>query len=374
MLNLMQQSFEIIERPESNQDEINILKHLELIGRTCYKSEDKITDSSAIKFIEMLYDRKHWAMLEHYVFVFEVSEDVYELFNQDYLMQIVGFDANIVEKLRYIHRSYVSSEDADDDTGMYLISGSATAFNYLWGIPKFVEHYNNLGLIKLFTFFKYMEAKWPHLFKDPIGLDTLYDGIANIDVRTLSNQEIESLPFQHRLIHQTMSVRFITNRGVSHEIVRHRPASYGQESTRYCNYGNKGINLIIPSWMPELDYQTLLNTDPMCLMNNFRNLLGEKAQLWFSSAIRMSDDYNRLLKSGCKPQEARGVLENDLKTEIVMTANMYEWNHFFKMRADKAAHPDMQSIAYPLLSACHQKYSEIFDDNMKRVAREDRDE
>ena len=125
--------------------------------------------------------------------------------------------------------------------------------------------------------------------------------------------------------HVSASYRIVCSRGVSHEIVRHRLASYSQESTRYCNYGGKELQFIYPEWAHEAN------------VIDFSN--------WISAHRMEEHTYKFLLAGGRTPQEARGVLSNDLKTEMIMTANFREWRHFIQMRCPKTAHPDMRRVA-----------------------------
>lgn len=143
------------------------------------------------------------------------------------------------------------------------------------------------------------------------------------------------------LEHASLTVKIITDRGITHEIVRHRIASYSQESTRYCNYGNKQIQFVKP-----VDIEPLTST----------------YETWKQSCLLSEQAYNRLLKEGCSPQIARSVLPNCLKTEIVMTANIREWRHFLKLRTDKAAHPDMRYVANLILKEFKVKYPILFED------------
>lgn len=147
------------------------------------------------------------------------------------------------------------------------------------------------------------------------------------------------------LEHCSVTVKFICDRGVSHEIVRHRVASYCQESTRYCNYSKDGfgseITVIEPCYLKE-------GTKAYTL---WKNLCNCAEQIYFG-----------MLDDGCSPQEARAVLPNSLKTEVVMTANMREWRHFLKLRCAKAAHPQMREVACMLLEQFKEKVSVIFDD------------
>lgn len=145
--------------------------------------------------------------------------------------------------------------------------------------------------------------------------------------------------------HVSVSVSVICDRGVSHEIVRHRLASYSQESTRYCNYDGEKygseITVIKPCFFEDGtdSYTTWLN-DCMCAENN----------------------YLFMVTHGCKPEEARTVLPNSLKTEICITMNLREWRHFFKLRTAPAAHPQMREIATKMLKEFQEKIPVIFDD------------
>ena len=148
------------------------------------------------------------------------------------------------------------------------------------------------------------------------------------------------------LEHVSISVRVICDRGVSHEIVRHRVASYSQESTRYCNYSNEKfgeeLTFIKPCYWDE-------DSDSM--------------KLWEVTMGIIENTYQCLIKQQkATPQEARSILPNSLKTEIVMTMNLREWRHFFKLRCAKAAHPQMREIAYLILDTFKKEIPVIFDD------------
>ena len=147
------------------------------------------------------------------------------------------------------------------------------------------------------------------------------------------------------LEHCSFTVKFICDRRVSHEIVRHRMASYCQESTRYCNYSKEGfgseITVIKPCFWPD-DSDLYWGWQNGCLIAE---------QCYFS-----------LLNGGATPQEARSVLPNSLKTEVVMTANIREWRHFLKLRCSPAAHPQMREVALILLEKVHTLIPVCFDD------------
>lgn len=147
------------------------------------------------------------------------------------------------------------------------------------------------------------------------------------------------------LEHFDITVKFICDRGVSHEIVRHRLASYCQESTRYCNYSKDGfggeITVIQPCYLATC---------------------GAGYQMWKDACEAAETAYFNMLNFGCSPQEARAVLPNSLKTEVVMTANLREWRHFFKLRTAPAAHPQMREVANMLLKQMREMVPVVFDD------------
>lgn len=150
------------------------------------------------------------------------------------------------------------------------------------------------------------------------------------------------------LEHVSITVKFVTDRGISHEIVRHRLASFAQESTRYCNYSKdkfgKELTFIIP---------------------DFLTYGSEGFKIWKEQMKQAEKTYFAMLEAGHTPQEARSVLPNSLKTELVMTANIREWRNFFKLRAANstgAAHPQMLEITRPLLDNLKVMIPVVFDD------------
>ena len=145
--------------------------------------------------------------------------------------------------------------------------------------------------------------------------------------------------------HVSFTVKFIVDRGISHEIVRHRLASYSQESTRYCNYSKGDFNGEI----------TVI--EPCFLVPGT-----EGYDMWYRACQMAEQYYFSMLDWGCSPQEARAVLPNSLKTELVMTANIREWRHFLKLRTSPAAHPQMREVAKLLLKELKTKIPVVFDD------------
>jgi thymidylate synthase (FAD) len=153
-------------------------------------------------------------------------------------------------------------------------------------------------------------------------------------VKTLVDRQHESV-----LEHCSAIVRFICDRGISHELVRHRLCSFTQESTRYVNYGKRGLQVICP---PELE--------------------GHALKAWTVAVEAAERSYNILLSYGVKPQIARALLPHCAKTELVVTANFRQWRHIFKMRCAKSAHPQMRELMVPLLEEFKRRVPIVFDD------------
>lgn len=147
------------------------------------------------------------------------------------------------------------------------------------------------------------------------------------------------------LEHEKLTIKFICDRGVSHEIVRHRIASYSQESTRYCNYSQekfgKELTLIRPCFWKEDE---------------------EKYRIWCDVMEKIECNYNELIAMGAKPEEARSILPNSLKTEIVVTMNIRELRHFLRLRTSKKAHPQMREVANMLLKYVQETMPVFFED------------
>ena len=163
--------------------------------------------------------------------------------------------------------------------------------------------------------------------------DRITEGSAKVFVRKLIERGHESV-----LEHESITVRLVCDRGVSHEIVRHRIASFSQESQRYVRY-NGDIEFINPR-MPN----------------------AKAYEAWQKLCERAEETYKELLSYGVQPQQARSVLPNSIKTEVVMTANLREWRHFLKLRTAKAAHPQMRELTVPLLHELQERIPVVFDD------------
>lgn len=170
--------------------------------------------------------------------------------------------------------------------------------------------------------------------------DLITEESAKAFVRKLIERWHESV-----LEHESITVRFVCDRGVSHEIVRHRIASFSQESTRYCNYGNDRFGNELTFIKP-------------CFLKDGTSEFGS----WIMAMNFSEFAYFDMLVEGCTPQEARSVLPNSLKTEVVMTANLREWRYFLKLRTAKAAHPQMRELTVPLLKELQKQIPVVFDD------------
>lgn len=145
--------------------------------------------------------------------------------------------------------------------------------------------------------------------------------------------------------HFNITVKFTTDRGISHEIVRHRIASYAQESTRYCNYSNDKFNKEILVVKP---------VDLDCMSDAYLD--------WYGGCLGAEIAYFKMIERGCKPQIARAILPTCTKTEIIVTMNLREWRHFIKLRSSKAAHPDIRILAIDLLRQFKNNIPVIFED------------
>lgn len=266
-----------------------VYKQIERVGRVCYKSEDKITEDSAKGFVDRMIKSGHGAMLEHGTVYLFCPTEECVDSNGDVQ------DYNPLEK--YQDNNYSALEDSNE--GMYVTT--------------------NLRILA--------ENGWLN------------------DLKYLC----EPTEYHERRI----TVHFVCDRGVSHEFVRHRTMSFAQESTRYCNYskdkfGNE-LTFIIPCWtnIPEGDYGDIFNPkEPdITLASN---------EYAFIDILRESEKYYiELTNNGWKPQEARAVLPNSLKTELVMTGFVSDWKHFFRLRSRIAEtgkpHPQAQELADPLM-------------------------
>lgn len=292
-MRIIKPSFEIWDQEEGLE---GIYKQIERAGRVCYKSEDKITEDSAKEFVERMIKSGHGAMLEHGTVYLKIPYGT---------MDDRGEFSNEPIVIKYIDNPYSVVMNNSENDYWYTTS--------------------NYRVI--------IENGW---------ID---------DLQYLC----EPTEFHAKRI----TVHFVCDRGVSHEFVRHRVMSFAQESTRYCNYskdkfGNE-LTYICPCW---LDYDRvqelteIANRDnkEVYRMGHDESLSMEERGLC-SFVYDMSNHehgYLFQISVGWKPQEARAVLPNALKTELVMTGFVSDWEHFFKLRDAGSAHPQARELVHPL--------------------------
>ena len=298
----------------------DMVKRIEEIARVCYKSEDKITEVSAERMVNALVTNKHYAMLEHGYIVMELFKYGYLYINS--LLQHIKDTTGKVPKLNVTSVNY---------SGRAIVSGNMRAWLELMEFCKEYDYPIEEDILKIL-----LQKKYSPIFKEYIDCLTNHPAI----IREL---EPEDLTDKEKMVHSYISVKFIVDRGISHEIVRHRDASFAQESTRYCNYGKDGdVTFIRPCYFEEDTPE----------MDN-----------WLDSCMRSEKDYLYFLETGRTPQEARGVLHTSVKTEVVMTATPMEWIHFCELRAlgvTGKPHPQMEEVAIPLLANFLDLYPKLF--------------
>ncbi len=311
-------------------------KLIERIGRICYKSEDTIGEGTDKTFINMLKNNRHFAMLEHAHVFLLVSHHIGKALNTCQMLNS-DFD-NYLNISKLEHYGYRGELEISN---FYLISGSFRAFMEM--LERRVEafdrdtqsHIDNMYN----AIYSALHINYAELFENE---DTSkYYGECKVVTRGYVEDTIAVACMRGRALlkkHMPISVWFKCDRGVSHEIVRHRPASFAQESTRYCNYSKNKfgseITVIKPLFFDE-------NTT--------------RYEMWEHSCLVAEREYFALLNDGALPQEARDVLPNSLKTEIVVTATENEWQHIINLRYHGKTgkpHPQMvevMKIAYPQL-------------------------
>lgn len=266
-----------------------VYKQIERAGRVCYKSEDKIAEGTAKAFVDRMIASGHGAMLEHGTVYLKCKTEVINR----YIHPEDGEEEDFNKLEKYEYNSY----SVTNDDGIYLYVTT------------------NLRVL--------VENDW---------LDDL-------------QYICEPTEYHEKRI----TVHFVCDRGVSHEFVRHRAMSFAQESTRYCNYskdkfGNE-LTFIQPCW---------LDDERLKLYGPYHTVIRDKSleSIFITSLNNAEKDYIDLIDLGWKPQEARAVLPSSLKTELVVTGFVSDWNHFFDLRArgtTGAPHPQAKELAEPLM-------------------------
>ena len=307
-------------------DDLNIYQKIEKCGRICYKSETNITNDSAIKFTQNMIAHQHTAMLEHSHIYLKFSKDI-AIFIEKYL--IIHCTKNPINDIvPYLNITHI-------DNTVYM-SGSIRTFINMFN-SYFTGSYANCGLDAIYV---ELNSKYPEIFKNKNTVipSILEKNTENEAIYIFDNAN-EFINYINKLNlcnandiiakHVVHSLVFTCDRGISHELVRHRPCSFAQESTRYCNYTkdkfNNEITVIKPFFFDdEIKYN-----------------------LWYDSCKNSENAYFTLINSGTTPQEARSVLPNSLKTEIIVTATEVEWQHILNLRYHGITgkpHPQMYEI------------------------------
>ena len=273
-MKLIKPTVEIIK--QDKYDLNHIFKFIELAGRTCYKSEDKITENSANEFVNRMIKSGHGAMLEH--------GTVY--------LTIPNTNITDNELYRYISSPYFSVFKGD-------------CYTYIT---------TNYRVI--------IENDW--------------------------NESLKYITAPSKFHERRTTVKFICDRGVSHEFVRHRVFSFAQESTRYCNYTKDKFDnqliFIIPCWIKDLEEGNYRDPRQYFHTKHY-NTSNYASGLWFYNCLDVESLYTDLIEEGWKPQEARSILPNSLKTELIMTGFNSDWQHFFELRCAPSAHPQAKELA-----------------------------
>lgn len=314
---------------------------VEKIGRLCYKSEDKITQDSAVKFVQGLCKRQHYAMIEHhwvhimYTGVKEEFVKALDIFARHYcLTEGESYDLTKYMEITFAGNVFIS---APLRVFFELIYEGVTDLN-TDPIPSLIDEmlsavtnqYPEIFPIKM----SYRLTRYFKVMDEETFCRNLYEDMASYCDENQTDREL--------MKHITHTVRFICDRGVSHELVRHRPCSFAQESTRYCNYSQDKFGEEITVIKPLFFEQWYKDLDNKCETMRYG--------LWARSCEQAEKAYFNLLKDGATPQEARSVLPNSLKTEIIMTANETEWQHIVNLRAKGTTgkpHPQMVEIMQP---------------------------
>lgn len=297
-------------------------KKIERIGRICYKSEDKITDDSWKVFTSNLIRNNHFAMLEHARLFFEIT-----LPDLDKCRRIIDDFSNIPAL-------YTNWVRYGDTIKLGISISMSHAYNPKWRNSEFCTE-NAASLLDAFRFLVELE----YFFKDEDEFDisNIWDayGLDLTDIEYVSEEQLND--DYHPISYDTgnmefVSVKFDCDRGVSHELVRHRVA-VAQSSTRYCNYsrekfGNGDIAFVYP--------------------HDYDNWDKDVKMLYEKNLKECEDTYNYMISKSMSPQQARAILPNSLATEVVLTMNLYQWEHFMNVRCKGmtgAPHPDMKDVA-----------------------------
>ena len=311
-MKIVKPSWEILSRDEERGG----LAIIERAARTCYKTEDKITKGSAERMVWMLIQRHHEAMLEHGDYIF-LLEDYKLLDNIAYSLRRLMEDGDNVPLLTWTN---INERP--------IISGNVRAWRELLASRCGAAYYFTGAIDPIYT------------------ADLISEDEREVDSRIKQIHYSDLQGFKEKRVHIRQTVRFTVDRGVTHEFVRHRVMSFAQESTRYCDYSNgkqgDGITVIEPSFLT-------VHTEPY--------------DLWKRQCMSADTAYVHEKRLGLKPEQARAVLPQSTKAELVMTGTLRQWDHFFDMRARQItgkAHPQAAEVAVPLMEQMMLRFPDVF--------------
>ncbi|MBU0944916.1 MAG: FAD-dependent thymidylate synthase [Proteobacteria bacterium] len=309
-MHVVDPSYEI----QDELDQASLVIRLEACGRICYKSEEKITKDSALPFVKKIAEHGHNSVMEMAVVSLQVQCSAEQ------------FDAFLLLEPKYF---FVDRLD-----GGMLVTGSIRSFRELY------QRAGNTLLVEALVSF--LTSGHPYLFEGVWdGGHGLSEG-TTIAVKKLDLQEVEALPPQLLARHRFTGVKFVVNRAVTHEIVRHRPCSFLQESQRYCRYS-----------------QDKFGSQVTFIKPIFYEEGTEEYSLWKKAMEESEQLYLQLLETST-PQAARTVLPNSCKTEIIVYCNLAEWKHIFNLRTSPAAEPSMREVMIPLAVEMKERYPSVF--------------
>ena len=325
-------------------EEKDVIKKIERIARVCYKSEDKIAEGTDVVMCKKLVANKHLAMLEHGTLAYIVPKWVYNYVRDISASLMHEFENGMgITDLPNPSKVRYTAFKCSKDYTRYVVSGNLRAWY------EFFEYITNQDLQEdSVGLLIYRVAKDSKNIVDWVDRSELSWYSSHSESLTL----IEDWTLLHpveRMIHETFSILFTVDRGVTHELVRMREASFAQESTRYCNYSNG-------------KYGSEITVIDPCF---WEDESGEKL-IWHAASDAIEHAYNKLSKDLKKPaQQARAVLPTSVKADIVVTSNLQHWRHIFNLRACDAtgpAHPQMKEVMIPALIEMRQKYDFAFGD------------
>ena len=296
-------------------DQQSLPVRIEYCGRICYKSEHRIDSDSAIPFVQKMAENGHNSVLEMGVVTLIVTCSTSDAISALFFCQPKFLQ---IDQLR---------------PNRLLITGSIRAFR------EMRLFYPKDAISRAIVLF--LAERHPYFF-EPVRGDSNEAVPAGITVEKLGLKGVEQLPASQCVKHRYLAVKFIVNRAVTHELVRHRPCTFLQESQRYCRYsadkfGNE-VTFIKPLFFEEQSAEFAL---------------------WKKAMEEMEQQYFRLLQTST-PQAARTVLPNSCKTEIIVYANLLEWQHILTLRTSKAAEPSMREVMIPLQQELHHRYPTLF--------------